>query len=259
MGQHKKSKSWSALISLPTMLTPSSSSSTQQPTSQPTTSTNQDIVDNTKGTVEMKKSSSHQQHQQQHQPVDEDDTNEQDPSTLTSSTIPLFYLFSSEALANEYAAEDSIIPFMDPPTLALEQATLIAGVLESLVRVVEDIPTGNESNTNDDDEAGWNNDEEWVDNDGTPSSPFTIIGLGSFKVALWPSLLTEISHDRDLSLVVLVSPTYPDHTIIDTMYKMKNSLNRNLAPGVDTTNIAQAVGQHLSPYIKNGFNVECSL
>lgn len=97
---------------------------------------------------------------------------------------------------------------MEPATLAMDQATLIAGVLESLVRVVDDIPTGEEEEE-DNEKSRWSDEDGWATlplpppsfNDDPPDSPFTIIGLGSFKVALWPALLTEISHDQDLSLV----------------------------------------------------------
>jgi hypothetical protein len=158
----------------------------------------------------MKKASSHQHHRHETDPNEQGKgpDHSEDPSAPIPS-IPSFYLFSSEALANEYAPEDSIIPYMEPATLALDQATLIAGVLESLVRVVDDIPTAKEEEEENDDKARWSDEDGWATlplpppsfNDDPPDSPFTIIGLGTFKVALWPALLTEISNDQDLSLV----------------------------------------------------------
>ncbi|KAI8068077.1 hypothetical protein BC940DRAFT_300271 [Gongronella butleri] len=54
--------------------------------------------------------------------------------------LPSFYLFSSDALANERADETEIIPFVHPQQFALDKASLLAGILESLVQVVDDLP-----------------------------------------------------------------------------------------------------------------------
>ncbi|CAO3600513.1 unnamed protein product [Absidia cylindrospora] len=332
--------------------------------------------------------------------LDNRDSNDDDLGfNTTLHSLPLFYLFSSNALADEYAKEDTIIPFMEPPSLALDQATLIAGILESLVRVVDDIPTSitdddgssgdmtndtehegqdtdrdddNDDNDNDDDDDdGEDNDDNdeidgrgvdtfdmdrvdvhtmaatdtWKGNNNSdkengsrfgsrssspenllPSSsagsstgrppftipshtdihqqqpkqhlsstivqhaypkpststlsststytlrnsdhhhhhyhsdpplcPFTIIGLGSFKVALWPSVLKSFFRNQDLNLVVLVSPIYSDDDIIDSLYKMEKSLNHTLSSELDTIINTQLIGQHLTPLVRNSFTVE---
>ncbi|ORZ15831.1 hypothetical protein BCR42DRAFT_43471 [Absidia repens] len=424
MGQHKKSKSWSTLISLPTMLTPSSSSGTRQ-TCLPadTTSSNNLSVDQDGGhahngmiipsTISMKKSSSQQQYTSRNYGISSGNDNDGEinlnntnnkeldnrdindggiDSNTAFQTLPLFYLFSSDALADEYAKEDTIIPFMEPPTLALDQATLIAGVLESLVRVVDDIPTSitdddgssgaltndtehEEQDTDRDDDDGDDDDDDddndeidgrgvdtfdmdqddvhtmaatdtWEGNNidkenglgfntrssspenlqpssptgsstgrppftipsytdiqqqkqhlssiptqhaypkpststlsststytlrnsdhhhhhrhrhyhsDLPPCPFTIIGLGSFKVALWPSVLNSFSGNQDLNLVVLVSPIYPDDDIIDILYKMEKSLNHALSSEPDTSINAQLIGQYITPLVRTSFTVE---
>ncbi|ORX62407.1 hypothetical protein DM01DRAFT_1331831 [Hesseltinella vesiculosa] len=53
---------------------------------------------------------------------------------------PSIYLFDGRSLADESAMDSDIIPFIQPPLLTTDKASLLAGVLESLVQVMDELP-----------------------------------------------------------------------------------------------------------------------
>ncbi|CAO3635040.1 unnamed protein product [Cunninghamella echinulata] len=77
---------------------------------------------------------------------DDNDDDDDDEDDDVKYPVPSFYLVSNEALTNEYSPETTIIPFITPTSFSVKRASLLAGMLDSLVNVIEDIPFCDSSN-----------------------------------------------------------------------------------------------------------------
>ncbi|OBZ89542.1 hypothetical protein A0J61_02406 [Choanephora cucurbitarum] len=147
--------------------------------------------------------------------------------------LPSFCLYSKQALNNEHGSDSDIIQFVSPASDLLEEKLpMFAGVLQSLVTVVNEMPTVKRTNQDDDEE-----DEEEVDTTPSNTVPYHIIGLSTMKLILW--------YLSDLCLIVFVSSSHTDDDLLQAMTDIKESL------GEWTT--AEELGNQLTPLISDRF------
>lgn len=155
-------------------------------------------------------------------------------STSSKSSInndrflyPSFCLYSNRALANEYGSESDIVQFLSPETESLkERLPIFVGILQSLFTVANEMPFSHTCTEEDEEEINEVEDEE--DCDSNLWSPFTIVGLDSMKLVVWPNMydnILESTTEKDLCLVVIVSAQLQDSKIIHSMDLLKDSLN----------------------------------
>ncbi|KAG1050403.1 hypothetical protein G6F43_007323 [Rhizopus delemar] len=155
-------------------------------------------------------------------------------STSSKSSInndrflyPSFCLYSNRALANEYGSESDIVQFLSPETESLkERLPIFVGILQSLFTVANEMPFSHTCTEEDEEEMNEVEDEE--DCDSNSWSPFTIVGLDSMKLVVWPNMydnILENTTEKDLCLVVIVSAQLQDSKIIHSMDLLKDSLN----------------------------------
>ncbi|KAF7724457.1 hypothetical protein EC973_000966 [Apophysomyces ossiformis] len=119
-----------------------------------------------------------------------------DSSLLTKSifSLPSVCLFSRKALSDEYSEEKDIVPFISP-VAALDCVTMLIGVLESLMAIVNEMPTAEDDDEDEDEEfdhdkRSINIDDDNEDDSGslTEDNPFVILGLSTCKVCIWTAM-----------------------------------------------------------------------
>ncbi|KAI9023759.1 hypothetical protein CLU79DRAFT_748053, partial [Phycomyces nitens] len=171
-------------------------------------------------------------------------------SMLTQSnmfSLPTVCIFSQSALANEYSHETEIAPFVYPAATSLEHITMLIGMLQSLLRVVDETSTGEDEDEDDEDDEDEDEDEDdegsgkW-DSEGTmldekneenisDTDPFAVLGLSTFKVSLWnkmcDNILDGVTFKEDLSLIIIMSPRFSDRMITKHMHLLKKSLSES--------------------------------
>ncbi|CAO3699246.1 unnamed protein product [Rhizopus microsporus] len=166
--------------------------------------------------------------------------------------LPSFCLYSKKALTSEIDSESDIIQFLSPSTDYLkERLPMFVSILQSLFTVVHDMPFSHTTAEEETEEEEMN-DLEDEEEDDTTWSPFTIIGLNSMKMVVWPNMCDQIQDnmiEKDLCLVIMLSSDLQDDEIIHNMNLVKNSL-------CDTyyTLTGQQLGEELIPLIKCWFD-----
>ena len=88
--------------------------------------------------------------------------------------LPSFCIFSRKALSLESAPQGEIVPYIYPESVPVDSICMLVSILESLFRTIDDITSEHDGEEED-------NEEEDEDYDQLCK----IIGLGTFKVALW--------------------------------------------------------------------------
>ena len=129
--------------------------------------------------------------------------------------LPSVCLFSREALQNEYADNQEIVPYVYPSSVPLDQICMLVSVLESLFRTVDEVLLNiEEEDEEEEDQRSISNNSNSISSISGSSSSSSIsssiskkqdddndddhriIGLGTFKVTSW-----NLSDDSDMVLV----------------------------------------------------------
>ncbi|CDH51511.1 predicted protein [Lichtheimia corymbifera JMRC:FSU:9682] len=130
--------------------------------------------------------------------------------------LPSFCIFSRKALSHESAPQGEIVPYFYPESVPVDSICMLVGVLESLLRTMDDI-TNEQAGEEDDDADEDDEDYEQL---------CKIIGLGTFKVAIWKGW------EEDRGLAVILSTQFPDHVVTDRMQAIQDILK----DGAEETN-----------------------
>ncbi|OAD75799.1 hypothetical protein PHYBLDRAFT_165783 [Phycomyces blakesleeanus NRRL 1555(-)] len=173
-------------------------------------------------------------------------------------SLPTVCIFSQSALANEYSNETEIAPFVYPVTTSLEHITMLIGMLQSLLRVVDETSTGEEEEEDEEEEdqddegsGEWDSEDTMLDEKSednvSDTGNFAILGLGAFKVSLWNKMcdhiLDGIVYKDDLCLVIIMSPRFSDRMITKHMQLLKKSLSESQL--IKRSFSTDKVGEHL--------------
>ncbi|KAI7853806.1 hypothetical protein BDC45DRAFT_510154 [Circinella umbellata] len=129
--------------------------------------------------------------------------------------LPSVCLFSKEALQNEYADNQEIVPYVYPSSVPVDQICMLVSVLESLFRTVDEILLNSEDEE-EEDQSSTSNNSSSNSNSSIGSSSISkkqdddhrIIGLGTFKVTSW-----NLSDNSDMVLVTILSTHFSDSMI----------------------------------------------
>lgn len=90
--------------------------------------------------------------------------------------LPSFCIFSRKALSRESAPQGEIVPYFHPESVPLDSVCMLVSVIESLFRTMDDI-------TNE--QIGQEEEDDTCEDEEDYEQLCKIIGLGTFKVALW--------------------------------------------------------------------------
>ncbi|KAI7870473.1 hypothetical protein BDF14DRAFT_1774598 [Spinellus fusiger] len=169
----------------------------------------------------------------------------------TMFSLPTVCLFSQTALSNEYSNEKDIAPFVYPATTSLEHITMLIGMLQSLLRVVDETPSDDEEEETHDEwcrETCFNEQDTAATTETeTETETFAILGMNTFKVALWNEMCDHykdgVTHKDDLCLIIIVSSKYADGIITSHMQLLKKSLFESQI--VNSNHSADKIGSHL--------------
>ncbi|KAG2220479.1 hypothetical protein INT45_011483 [Circinella minor] len=112
--------------------------------------------------------------------------------------LPSVCLFSKEALQNEYADNQEIVPYVYPSSVPVDQICMLVSVLESLFRTVDEILLNSDDEEKEDQSSTSNNSSSSINSSSISKNQdddHRIIGLGTFKVTSW-----NLSDDSDMVL-----------------------------------------------------------
>ncbi|CDS05048.1 hypothetical protein LRAMOSA07577 [Lichtheimia ramosa] len=123
--------------------------------------------------------------------------------------LPSFCIFSRKALSRESAPQGEIVPYFYPESVPLDSVCMLVSVIESLFRTMDDIT--NEQIGQQEEDDNYEDEEDY-------EQLCKIIGLGTFKVALWKGW------EEDRGLAVILSTQFPDHVVTDRMQTIQDTL-----------------------------------
>lgn len=110
--------------------------------------------------------------------------------------LPSVFCISRSAVNSENAQSNDIVQFVYPETIPIERISMLAGILESLVRIVDQELIGPEDAVAD-----------------VSQPPCRVVGLGTFKVAISNRDLID-----DVALVKLIGTTFSLNVDLDGVY-----------------------------------------
>ncbi|KAI9314951.1 hypothetical protein BX666DRAFT_432635 [Dichotomocladium elegans] len=107
--------------------------------------------------------------------------------TSRAFPVPSMCVFSRVALADEYAPQEAIVPFYRPSSIPLERICMLVSVLESLFRTMDEVTLVEEEEEEEEDEDILEKNKKQKEQhlDEKDDYACRIIGLGTFKVAVW--------------------------------------------------------------------------